>query len=411
MRYRYPAYVGAGVAASVLAALLGYAQKLAVQLRRRVELLYRAVPRCLLHRHLPALLQRGTVGGQGPLLRAPGRVPGPDRRDDAVRGLGGALGQGPLQPGQGLLLRHGRAARPLPRRGCARDRRHRRPGGRRSGLEGRPDGGAVARAHPGRVHQLGSVRDGARRGRPRRLGGGTALPGRGTARSGRGHQVLPAAVLRGAAAVVPARWANARIRPGLRVRPGRLAGGQPAGRDQRDVELGSVLCVQPGPGGGLGVGLVPVRALQRPGARQLLAGHAEPDVVGVLRPGLRRHRGTGAGGAPPTPAAAALLPAAGRVLDLEQGLVAAVRDLAGAAGGAGQAEGLAVRALAAGRGGLLLRHLGLLREHVPVAGRGDRRLVLRATGRPAAVGRPGRGDDSARHRSTGTGPGPGVRPQ
>ena len=28
MRYRYPAYVGAGVGASVLAALLGYAQKL-----------------------------------------------------------------------------------------------------------------------------------------------------------------------------------------------------------------------------------------------------------------------------------------------------------------------------------------------------------------------------------------------
>ena len=135
----------------------------------------------------------------------------------------------------------------------------------------------------------------------------------------------------------------------------------------RDGQLGSVLRVQPGPGRRLGIGLVPVRALQRPGARRLLAERAEPDVIGRLRPRVRRHRVPGAGRAAPAPAAAAVLPAAGRVPDPEQGLVAAVRDLAGAAGGAGQAAGLAVRDLAVGRGRLLLRHLGLLREHVPGA--------------------------------------------
>ncbi len=101
----------------------------------------------------------------------------------------------------------------------------------------------------------------------------------------------------------------------------------------------------------------------------------------------------------------------GGVPDPEQGLVAAVRDLAGSAGGAGPAPGLAVRALAAGRGRLLLRHLGLLREHVPAARRGHRRLVLRDPRGPAGVGRPGRRDDRARHRPPGKGPGPGVRPQ
>ena len=177
---------------------------------------------------------------------------------------------------------------------------------------------------------------------------------------------------------------------GLRRGPARLAGGQPAGRDRRDGRVGPVLRVQPGPGRRLGIGLVPVRALQRPRARRLRAEHAEPDVVGRLRPRLRRHRVPGAGRAAPAPAASAVLPAAGRVPDPEQGLVAAVRDLAGPAGGAGPAPGLAVRALAAGRGRLLLRHLGLLREHVPGARGGHRRLVLRDPRGPAAVGRPGR---------------------
>ena len=51
--------------------------------------------------------------------------------------------------------------------------------------------------------------------------------------------------------------------------------------------LGPLLRVQPGPGRRLGIGLVPVRALQRARARQLRAGHAEPDVVGRLRPRVR----------------------------------------------------------------------------------------------------------------------------
>ena len=281
-----------------------------MQLGRRLELLHRSVPRRLLHRHLPALLQRGAVDRQGALLRAPGRVPGPDRRDDAGRGVGGAFGHRPLQPGQGLLLHHRRAARDLPGRRGAGDRRHRPPRGRRRGLEGGAAGGAVARPDPGRVHQLGPVRDGARRGRPGRLGGGTAVPGRSPARARRGDQVLPAAVLRGAAAAVPAGRADARVREGLRGRPARLAGGQPAGRDPGHGRLGAVLRVQPGPGRGLGIGLVPVRALQRPRARRLRAGDAQPDVVGGVRPRLRRHRVSGAGGAEAAPAAPAVLPIA-----------------------------------------------------------------------------------------------------
>ena len=96
----------------------------AVQLRRRVEQLHRPVPRRLLHRHLPALLHGAAVGGQGALLRAPGRVPGPDGLDDGGRGVGGALGRRRLRPRQGLLRRDGPDAGGLPRRRGARDRGH-----------------------------------------------------------------------------------------------------------------------------------------------------------------------------------------------------------------------------------------------------------------------------------------------
>ena len=310
-----------------------------MQLGRRLELLHRSVPRRLLHRHLPALLQRGAVDRQGALLRAPGRVPGPDRRDDAGRGVGGAFGHRPLQPGQGLLLHHRRAARDLPGRRGAGDRRHRPPRGRRRGLEGGAAGGAVARPDPGRVHQLGPVRDGARRGRPGRLGGGTAVPGRSPARGRRGDQVLPAAVLRGAAAAVPAGRADARVREGLRGLACSPGWRSTCRSRSRPRPAGVVLRVQPGPGRGLGIGLVPVRALQRPRARRLRAGNAQPDVVGGVRPRLRRHRVSGAGGAEAAPAAPAVLPILWRVPDPEQGLVAAVRDLAGSAGGAGPGPG------------------------------------------------------------------------
>ena len=98
-----------------------------------------------------------------------------------------------------------------------------------------------------------------------------AVAGRGAARPRRGHQVLPAAVLRRAAAAVPAGRADAGVRPGLRGGPAGLAGGQSAGRAHRDGRLGAVLRVQPGQGRRLGIGLVLVRALQRAGARRLVA--------------------------------------------------------------------------------------------------------------------------------------------
>ncbi len=69
--------------------------------------------------------------------------------------------------------------------------------------------------------------------------------------------------------------------------------------------------------------------------------------------------------AAPAPAAAALFPGARGVPDDEQGLVPAVRDLAGAARGAGPAPVVAVCALAAGRDLVLPRHLGLSRLHLP----------------------------------------------
>jgi hypothetical protein len=115
------------------------------------------------------------------------------------------------------------------------------------------------------LHQLGPVRDGAQRLRPGRLGGPPPVAGRRAARPGGGDQVLPAVLLRRAVPAVPAGGQAARVRQGAGRRADRLAGDQPAGRADGDVRLGGVLRVQPGPRGRLGLGLVPVRALQRAG--------------------------------------------------------------------------------------------------------------------------------------------------
>ena len=56
------------------------------------------------------------------------------------------------------------------------------------------------------------------RGRPRRLGGAAAVAGRGAARPRGRDEVLPAADLRRAAAAVPARGKDARVRQGARGR-------------------------------------------------------------------------------------------------------------------------------------------------------------------------------------------------
>src|SRR5262249_7991230 len=145
-------------------------------------------------------------------------------------------------------------------------------------------------------------------------------------------EVLSPGGLRTAAAAVPAGGPDARVRADAGRRGDRVAGRRPAGADRGAVRLGAFLRVQQGPGRRLGFGLVHVRALQRAGAWYAAARRAEQADGGVLRRRLRRDRRARAGRAAPPAAAAAVLPGAGRVPDDEQGLVAAVRRLAGAAG-------------------------------------------------------------------------------
>src|SRR5215475_10487050 len=82
--------------------------------------------------------------------------------------------------------------------------------------------------------------------------------------------------------------------------------------------------------------------------------------LGAAVPGRMRRRGSArAAGAEATAAAAADLLADGGVLADEQGLVTAVRRLAGPARRARQAADRRIPAVAGGRGRLLLRDLGL----------------------------------------------------
>ena len=62
---------------------------------------------------------------------------------------------------------------------------------------------AGPRGHPGRVHQLGPDRDGPGHAGHGRLGGAPRRAGRGAHRAGRGDQVLPGAVPRPTAAALP----------------------------------------------------------------------------------------------------------------------------------------------------------------------------------------------------------------
>ena len=95
------------------------------------------------------------------------------------------------------------------------------------------------------------------------------------------------------------------------------------------------------------------------------------------------------------------------VPDPEQGVVTAVRDLAGAARGARQAPDMGLRAVASRRGRLLPWHLGLLRLPVQRAGRGrlhrhHHGLVLRHPRRQAADGRRARVHRGGGHPAAGT---------
>src|SRR5215468_10094132 len=164
----------------------------------------------------------------------------------------------------------------------------------------------------------------------------------------------------------------------------------------------------------LGVHLVllPDRALAVPRLAQ--RGQAEPAVCGGFRGRVRAHRPADPGGAAPPAGAPGVLPGACRLPAQQQGVVAAVRDLARPARGAGAPADLGVRGVAGGRGQLLFRHLGLPDHHRDrhrrgAGGRGGHRhrgLLRRAAvqvrrrgdpdracrqGRPAPPVRPGAG--------------------
>ena len=232
VRYRYPAYVGAGVGASVLAALLGYSQKLPCSSGGAWNSFTGQFRDACYTDIYPLYYNEGLAAGKVPYYGHPVEYPV----------LIGAMMQAaawlvhsvsdPYTRGRDfyyvtvVMLAVCLLAGVLATAATA----DREGGG--GGLEGGAAGRAVAGAHPGRVRQLGPVRDGARRRRPRRLGGAAAVPGRGAARPGGGDEVLPAAVLRRAVAALPAGREDARVRQGVRRGPGRLAGGQPAGRDR-----------------------------------------------------------------------------------------------------------------------------------------------------------------------------------
>ena len=129
------------------------------------------------------------------------------------------------------------------------------------------------------------------------------------------------------------------------------------------IGLGQVLRAEREPSRRLGLGVVLLRdralAVRRLAHRWL----AQPVRRGGLRRGLRAHRCPDPHRAAPPPGASGVLPRAGRVPAEQQGVVTAVRDLAGPAGGAGEAATVGVCGVAGGRGHLLLRHLGLPDHH------------------------------------------------
>ncbi len=173
------------------------------------------------------------------------------------------------------------------------------------------------------------------------LGPPPSVAGRGAARSGYRRQALarlpvhPAAAARAALAPLPAGL--------LRVagRGGHLAGGQPAGGVPLPGLLARVLPPQLHPGGRLGHAVVRRRAhpAGRPPARLPLPfpahQHAEHGDLRAVRARLPGHRAAGLPGPAPAAPGPAGVPGGGLLPGVLQGLVAAVRAVAAAAGRAG----------------------------------------------------------------------------
>ena len=96
VRYRYPAFVGVGVAASVLAALLGYAQKLPCSSGGAWNSFTGQFRDACYTDIYPLYYTEQLSAGKVPYYGHPplaGRVPRPDGLDDGGRGVGGALGR------------------------------------------------------------------------------------------------------------------------------------------------------------------------------------------------------------------------------------------------------------------------------------------------------------------------------
>ncbi|CAK7287277.1 hypothetical protein SGPA1_50243 [Streptomyces misionensis JCM 4497] len=331
------------------------------------------------------------------------RIPGADRGVHA----GGLLAD-PAQrqhpgPGAVVLVRQRRHADGL----HGRPRRLRGPHPPAAPL-GRPAGRPGARRGADRHHQLGPAGGGADGRRDADVG--PPPPGRLRRPPGarHGRQALSRVPARAPARAVLAGRQMAGVRAGRGRRGGRLAGGEPAGDAVRLPGLVEVLHVQPGPGRRL----------------RLLLADLVPELQQPARHRLREHRGDGAGGAVrprhrrahlhrPAPAALrpAGLPDRRGLRPHQQGLLAAVRALAGAAGGPRPAEVAGLPDLAGVRGGVLPRHLDVPRVHDQrrrPQGPADARLPLGDRAAPAGHPVPVR-RRRARHPDAGTGRGAPVR--
>ena len=254
-----------------------------------------------------------------------GAVPAGPRRDPGRRPAGAArhghrdqhLLPGQRRPAPGVRapgdVLHGRCT-PATAVGRDRVRRLTRPAAERPGQLGHAGGGVRGRC----VLGLGAWPTGPDR----------DLPG-----CRHGDEALPVVPGRRDARRVRAPRAGVGVRQGVGGRRRGLGGAQPAGDAHRLRAVEGVLVVQRRAGARPGVA---VADGQQPSPHGL-TGHGEPGVLAGVRG--RVHRGPGARAArgAPTADGPARVPGRRGVPDREQGLLAAVRALAAAAGRAGAA--------------------------------------------------------------------------
>ena len=276
--------------------------------------------------------------------------------------------------------------------GALRPRRHagHRLPGRALPAVDRAAGRAGAGPDPRVLHQLGPHRDGAGRGGHGRLGRAPARswPGCCSAWRSRPSSTRWSSSARCCCcACGPGRLRAVRRDRGLRRR--RLARGQPAGGPHRAHRLGPVLPLSDTRSRGLGLRLVLLRnrALAVPRHAHRI-GSVNLFSAADLRGRLRTHRCPDLSPLPRRPRLPQVFFLVLAVFLLaQQGVVAAIRHLAGAVRRAGPAAAVVVPPLAGGRGRVLLRDLGLPdhRAADPAGAGRRRRHRPRAVLRGAAV--------------------------